>query len=353
MRGCPMLTAQYVLLHHIMGVGRSIPAGVAVCCATSSRSRLEGGSWGLHEHSAPNLFVTTLVYVAARLLGVEPDDPLIEPARRFLQAEGVLGIPSWGKFWLALVGLYDWRGVNPVLPELWSLPRWTALHPSKWYCHTRLIYMAMAVIYPLRYRAPVTPAIVSLREELFPEGFDNVDFSSGRNRLRDADLFARPSVWLRVGYRLARSYERFGGRRRRARCTEEIDPAHQVGVANHHPQEHLPGQRAPQHSRPMAVGIPTTPTAGRLSRSWTAGSGRTPRVEHASPEREAPCGIPGSPCRRWRPCRSSTASRAHCDAAPISCAGNRSMTASKGSATPTGPIPEAAGVSPGSGTDGR
>ncbi len=218
---CPMLTAQYVLLHHI--VERPLdPDRRRGVLRYFERSRLEGGSWGLSEHSPPHLFVTTLVYVAARLLGVERDDPLIEPARRFLQAEGVLGIPSWGKFWLALVGLYDWRGVNTVLPELWSLPRWTTLHPSRWYCHTRLIYLAMAAIYPLRFRAPVTPAVASIREELFPQGFADVDFSSGRNRLRDADLFARPSVWLRAGYGFALLYERFHSKRRRARCIEEI-----------------------------------------------------------------------------------------------------------------------------------
>ncbi|MDE0654127.1 MAG: FAD-dependent monooxygenase [bacterium] len=218
---CPMLTAQYVLLHHIVGRPLDADRRRAVL-RYFEQSRLDGGLWGLHEHSPPHLFVTTLVYVAARLLGVEPDDPLLEPARRFLQTEGVLGIPSWGKFWLALVGLYDWRGVNAVLPDLWSLPRWTALHPSKWYCHTRLIYMAMAVIYPLRHRAPVTPVIAAVREELFPQGFANVRFSAGRNRLRDADLFARPSVLLRAGYRFARLYERFGGKGRRARCTEEL-----------------------------------------------------------------------------------------------------------------------------------
>ncbi len=218
---CPMLTAQYVLLHHIVEQPLD-PGRRRRVLRYFEQSRLEGGLWGLHEHSPPHLFVTTLVYVAARLLGVERDDPLIEPARRFLQAEGVLGIPSWGKFWLALVGLYDWRGVNAVLPELWSLPRWIALHPSKWYCHTRLIYMAMAAIYPLRFRAPVTPAIASIQEELFPQGFANVKFSSGRNRLRDADLFARPSVWLRAGYGFALLYERFHSKRRRARCTEAI-----------------------------------------------------------------------------------------------------------------------------------
>ena len=218
---CPMLTAQYVLLHHILE--RPLEPGRRRRVLRSfERTRLEGGLWGLHEHSPPNLFVTTLVYVAARLLGIERDDPFIEPARRFLQAEGVLSIPSWGKFWLALLNLYDWRGVNAVLPELWSLPRWIALHPSNWYCHTRLIYMAMAAIYPNRFQAPVTPTIASLREELFPQGFANVDFSVGRNRLRGADLYARPGVWLRAGYGFARVFERFHGKRLRAWCMDAI-----------------------------------------------------------------------------------------------------------------------------------
>ena len=218
---CPMLTAQYVLLHHI--VGRPLEPGRRRRVLRSfERTRLEGGTWGLHDHSPPHLFVTALVYVAARLLGIDRDDPLVVPARRFIQAEGILGIPSWGKFWLALLDLYDWRGVNAVLPELWALPRRLPLHPSNWYCHTRLIYMAMAAVYARRFRAPVTPTIVSLREELYPQGFANADFSAGRNRLRDADLYARPGVWLRAGYGLARLVERVHGKRLRARCTDAM-----------------------------------------------------------------------------------------------------------------------------------
>ena len=218
---CPMLTAQYVLLHHI--IGRPLEPGRRRRVLRSfERTRLDGGAWGLHEHASPHLFVTALVYVAARLLGVERDDPLVEPARRFIQAEGIEGIPSWGKFWLALLNLYDWRGVNAVLPELWSLPRRLPLHPSNWYCHTRLIYMAMAAIYARRFQAPVTPEIAALREELFPQGFAAVDFSAARNRLREADLYARPSVWLRVGYELARMFNRFHVKRLRARCTDAI-----------------------------------------------------------------------------------------------------------------------------------
>ena len=218
---CPMLTAQYVLLHHIIGQPLE-PGRRQRILRSFEQTRLEGGSWSLHEHPPPNLFVTTLVYVAARLLGVERDDPLVEPARRFLRMEGVLGIPSWGKFWLALLNLYDWRGINAVLPELWNLPHWVPLHPSNWYCHTRLIYMAMAAVYSHRFQAPVTPLIASLREELFPKSFARTNFSASRNRLRDADLYARPSLWLRIGYGFARLFERVHSKRRRARCVDSI-----------------------------------------------------------------------------------------------------------------------------------
>ncbi len=218
---CPMLTAQYVLLCHI--VGEPIESGRRRrVLRLFERTRLEGGQWGMHEHSPPHLFVTTLVYVAARLLGTDREDCLIAPARRFIQAEDVLGIPSWGKFWLALLNLYDWNGVNAVLPELWRLPRRIPLHPSNWYCHTRLIYMAMASIYARRYQAPITPVIAELREELYPQGFDNANFPGARNRLRDSDLFARPSAWLRAGYGIARLFERFHSRSLRARSVNAI-----------------------------------------------------------------------------------------------------------------------------------
>ena len=218
---CPMLTAQYVLLLHILG--EPVETGRRRRILRSfEHTRLADGAWGMHEHSPPHLFVTTLVYAAARLLGVAPNDTLIAPARRFLDAEDILAIPSWGKFWLALLNLYDWRGVNAVLPELWLLPRGLPLHPSNWYCHTRLIYMAMATIYARRFQVPVTPVIESLRGELFGEAFDGIDFSSARNRLRDADLFARPGPWLRAGYALARLFDRFHGKRLRARCLKAL-----------------------------------------------------------------------------------------------------------------------------------
>ncbi len=218
---CPMLTAQYVLLHWIIGRKFS-PQRRQRILRQFELTRIQGGLWGMHEHASPSLFVTTLVYVAARLLGIERDSALVVPAREFIQAEDVLNIPSWGKFWLAVMNLYDWRGMNAVLPELWKLPRRFAIHPSNWYCHTRLIYMAMANIYATRFQVPVSPEIESLRTELYPQGYANVNFSAARNRLRKADLFLKPSVWVRCAYVIARLFERYHDPKLRERCTDEL-----------------------------------------------------------------------------------------------------------------------------------
>ncbi len=218
---CPMLTAQYVLLHYILGK-KLDPERRLLVLRQFARTRLEDGTWGLHEHSESYLFVTALVYVAARLLEVDRDDALIERAGSFLRVEGVVNIPSWGKFWLALLNLYQWEGLNPVLPELWALPTQLPFHPSKWYCHTRLIYMSMSTIFSTRFQVEVTPLVESIRDELFPDGFGNVDFDSSKNRLRKEELFSRPTIWLRTAYVMARMYNSLHSKALRSKCVEDL-----------------------------------------------------------------------------------------------------------------------------------
>lgn len=218
---CPMLTAQYVLLSYVLNQPLE-PRRRRLVLKQFERTRLKDGTWGLHEHSHPYLFVTALVYVAARLLNVKKDDPLVAEAGRFLQTEDVTGIPSWGKFWLAILNLYDWNGLNAVLPELWILPHRIPLHPSNWYCHTRLIYLAMAVVYSSRFQVPVTPVIAELRDELYQNRFDAIKFRSSRNKLRVEEVFSPPTNRLRICYALGRAYELFHIKRLRKKCVTEL-----------------------------------------------------------------------------------------------------------------------------------
>jgi lanosterol synthase len=66
------------------------------------------------------VFGTALNYTVLRLIGVDPDVPMMIRARATLhKLGGATAIPSWGKFWLSTLNVYDWEGFNPVPPELW------------------------------------------------------------------------------------------------------------------------------------------------------------------------------------------------------------------------------------------
>jgi len=197
---CPMLAAQWVIACHVMGLAID-PVRRERILLHFAKSRLPDGTFGMHDESPPYLFVTSLVYVAARLLGVPADDPLLAPSLAFLRAEGgVASIPTWGKLWLALAGVYGWEGVPKVLPEAWRLPRSFPLHPSKYYCHTRYIYLGMALCVAARRSGPETDVVRALREELYPNGFGAVNFAEARRALREAEIVTPPSRALRAAY---------------------------------------------------------------------------------------------------------------------------------------------------------
>ena len=215
---CPMLTAQYVIAAQV--TGRAVPE--------ERRARFlkyfevwqtEDGGWGLHAESPAYLFVTTLVYVALRMLGLGPDEPICARGAEWIRRHGgVLRLPAWGKAWLAMIRLYDWDGVPPVLPELWLQPEWSPVHPRRMYCHTRLIYLALGYLYGVRFQAEETPLIAALRAELYDRPFESIDWKRQRYAVAETDLFERLSPALKGVYELCGAYDRLGLARLRRRA---------------------------------------------------------------------------------------------------------------------------------------
>ncbi len=205
---CPMITAQAVIVRHVTGRTWSEHERTQLLRYFAS-ARTPEGVWGLHPESGGYVFVSTLCHVALRLLGLPAEDPLVQPAGMWLRSQpgGVLTIPTWGKFWLALLGLYDWRGVSPLPPELFSLPTWLPFHPRRWYCHTRYVYLAMSWLYGQRFVADLGPLREELCHELYGTAFESIPFARHANSLAATDTVQRPLWLLRWANTFLRIYE--------------------------------------------------------------------------------------------------------------------------------------------------
>jgi len=225
---CTMILAQAVIVRTVVGHPYSERERVGIV-KHFEVSQLPDGAWGMHPESPGYVFFTALAYVALRLLGLGPDTPLLARARAWLHArpDGVKAVPTWGKFWLALLGLYGREGVNAVPPELFLLPRWLPFHPSRFYCHTRLIYLGIAYLSGVRFGASLPePLRDALRTELYNEPYEAIDFGAYRHAVAGTDLYVPISRVLKMVYDLLARYEHrpWKGLRQRALevCFEQI-----------------------------------------------------------------------------------------------------------------------------------
>ena len=206
-----MLLSQWVIVQKIVGCLDSVPEDTrARIIKQYEITRTPEGGWGMHGEGGPYLFMTTLGYVALRLLGLPPEHPLCAPARDWLQSQpgGVCAVPTWGKLWLSMIGLYEYEGVNPIPPELFLLPDWVPLHPNNYYCHTRYIYLGIAYLYGRRFQGEIGPIREGLRRELYGCEYRDIDFAKHRHDIAPSDLHVRPSLPLRAIYDSLAQYEK-------------------------------------------------------------------------------------------------------------------------------------------------
>ncbi|PKI34611.1 hypothetical protein CRG98_045005, partial [Punica granatum] len=145
----------------------------------------EDGGWGFHIEGHSTMFGSSLSYIALRLLGEGPDDGednAMERGRNWiLDHGGLVATPSWGKFWLTVLGVYEWSGCNPLPPEFWLLPKLFPIHPGKMLCYCRLVYMPMSYLYGKKFVGPITRLVLSLRQELYTEPYHEVNWNKARS----------------------------------------------------------------------------------------------------------------------------------------------------------------------------
>ena len=161
------------------------------------------------------MFGSVLCYVALRLLGAEKDDEACIKACRFIRKNGgALYTSSWAKFGLCLLGVMDWKGHNPVPPEFFLLPNWFPFHPGRMWCHARMVYLPMSVLYGNRVvyeHAETDPVTRSLREELYVEKYDQIEWTRTRHWIADMDNYSPIGTFMRKAQDLMMYYETYGG----------------------------------------------------------------------------------------------------------------------------------------------
>lgn len=167
------------------------------------------GGWGLHIEDNSTMFGTVMQYVALRLLGCGAELPEMEKARNWIMANGgAVSVPSWGKFYLSVLGAFEYEGCNTLIPELWLLPRWLKLHPGNYWCHTRMVYLPMSYCYGNRVKGKLTDLVKAIRAEIYTEPYEKINWKKHRFNVHQTDSYVKPARLLKLVYGLLNVYEK-------------------------------------------------------------------------------------------------------------------------------------------------
>lgn len=181
----------------------------AIVIYLKNHQQIDGG-WGTHIECASTMFGTVLSYVTLRLLGESADESYMTNARNFIHSHGgAIYCPSWAKFWLATIGVYDWRGINSIPVEMWLLPRWFPFHPGKLWCHCRMVYLPMGYIYCKRFVPEMDETLLSLRKELYLEPYDSISWNDTRQLCASIDEYSPLNPIMKLAQDFLTVYESF------------------------------------------------------------------------------------------------------------------------------------------------
>ncbi|KAK6142699.1 hypothetical protein DH2020_023047 [Rehmannia glutinosa] len=115
----------------------------------------EDGGWGFHIEGHSTMFCTSLNYICMRILG--KGQKVVRKMPAVEQENGYLTM---------ILGVFDWSGSNPMPPEFWLLPSFLPMHPG-----------------------PITPLILQLREELYDQPYEEINWRSIRHLCAKEDMY--------------------------------------------------------------------------------------------------------------------------------------------------------------------
>ena len=211
-----------VIIAHVTSYALPLPHKALIKQYMKNMQNTDGG-WGMHIEGESGMYGTCLQYISLRLLGEDANETYMQKASKWiLDNGGATMIPSWGKFYLSTLGVYEWDGCNSLFPEIWITPTWLPIHPSRYWCHARMVYLPMAYCYGHKIVGPIAPLIEAIRNEIYTEKYEQIDWKKARNSCSPKDLYRKASPVLKIMNFVTNSYEKFYSKKLRKKALDFI-----------------------------------------------------------------------------------------------------------------------------------
>ena len=187
LRGDSTTTSDTIMLLHFLGRGSSVKIR-KYANFLLNRQNPDGG-WPIYKNGPSEISATVKAYWGLKLAGHAPNEPRLAAARKKIKdLGGIHKVNSYTKFYMALFGQYDWRGVPTIPPELMLFPNWFYFNIYEMSAWTRSIVVPLSIVWSYQPAIPC-PAHATL-EELFPDS---------RRHISMAEACGNPSLfsWAR------------------------------------------------------------------------------------------------------------------------------------------------------------
>ncbi|MFV0415713.1 MAG: squalene--hopene cyclase [Chthoniobacterales bacterium] len=146
------------------------------CAAEVRRLQIPQGGWSIWRHGPAELNASVKGYLALKLAGDSPDASWMRDARAdILRLGGIPEMNTYGKLYLALLGIFPWKHLPAIPVELFLLPKSFPINLFEMSSWTRAILAPLAILNHFKPTHPL-PANQQLHE-LFPVGTEDSDLS--------------------------------------------------------------------------------------------------------------------------------------------------------------------------------
>ncbi|MEO0453413.1 MAG: squalene--hopene cyclase [Verrucomicrobiota bacterium] len=143
--------------------------------------RQPDGGWNIYTGAPSEINASVKCYMTLKLAGYPVDDPIMVKARQvILRLGGVPAMNTYGKLYLALLGLFPWKYLPSIPVEVVLFPNWFIFNLYEMSSWTRAMYVPLSIIHhhkPIRHLPPDKQI-----HELYPYGTENQDFSLPRDK---------------------------------------------------------------------------------------------------------------------------------------------------------------------------